>query len=1020
MSGGLPAGWRSTRPLSTRIDRLSEGRFAVIATAPGLLLVALLVIPPLLAAIGLSLFRIDLLKDTASPFIALRNYMTRMPADGAFLASLPVTIAFAAAVTVVAVPLAFGSALMINGLGRLRGPLTVLLLLPWAIAPVADAALWALLAAGTSAPISGVLKAIGLPGIVVSQAPGALVVMLLAAVWRAVPLLAVLFLGALRQVPGEIDRAARMDGASRWQAFRFVTLPALRPIVIAACLIQLILALQTFDIQYSLFRGRPPAGTELSVPLIQKAVNGNFVLGYGAAMTVVLGGVIALTLVGFYALFGRSRESRRPRPVPTVAPVATASDVDWAGRRRTRPRIDAAAAVARRGLRMLAIGLLALWLVGPIVWIVGASVLPDRNSFGAAFGGPALQLRGFQAVLGDAGWRDALLVSVTVASIGALLAFVVAAFAAYPLARYRLPGTRLVLGLLLGTQLIPPIALAIPMLFLFIRLDLRNSVAGLILVNAAFWAPVLVWLVRGAILSVPPSLEAAARIDGLSRIGAIFRITLRTAGQPIAAALALIFVGIWNDFVFANVLGGRDTFTVARFLAEKGTGSTNVLGAMIVLTAGPCVLLIALLRPWFVGFAGSGGAVALDRRTERRRLPSLRPRVSPSRAVAVAGAVALAVVVIAVGLRAPAPNAAVGGATEPNRPRPPAPTPVPTPYLERGARLEAVLARHGIKATSPGCGVAISDAGRVVYERGFGLADVEAGIPMMPTTVVDVASVSKQFTAAALLLLVGEGRVALDDDIHRYLPELPDYGKPVRLSDLLYHISGLVDLLDAVHRAGFDDADRVTTADVLAAIAAVDTLSGPPGVRFVYNSTNYTLLRLVVERVARRPFAEFVEQRIFRPLGMRGTSWDSDTSTPVPGRAVPYRAELLKSGAHYVPYDFKWDVVGTGGLQTNALDLLRWAANFQTNAVGGPGLLKRQLLIGGYDGVRAYAGGLRVWSHKGQRFYLHGGGWSQSGFRAALLMDLDRRVAVALTCNLAHLDPYALGFDVYDAWLGGP
>ena len=191
-----------------------------------------------------------------------------------------------------------------------------------------------------------------------------------------------------------------------------------------------------------------------------------------------------------------------------------------------------------------------------------------------------------------------------VISVGATaLALIVALLAAYPLARFRLRGSRVILLALAGTQLIPPVALAIPLMWVIIRADLRNTVPGLVLVNAAFWAPILVWLVRGAFLAVPTNLEAAARIDGSSRLGALFRITLPTAAPAIAAAAAIAFVGIWNDFVFVALIGGRDTSTLPRYLGQSSAPPVHVLAAAIVMTVAPCIAVVVLIRRRILGSA---------------------------------------------------------------------------------------------------------------------------------------------------------------------------------------------------------------------------------------------------------------------------------------------------------------------------------------------------------------------------------------------------------------------------------
>jgi ABC-type glycerol-3-phosphate transport system permease component len=236
------------------------------------------------------------------------------------------------------------------------------------------------------------------------------------------------------------------------------------------------------------------------------------------------------------------------------------------------------------------------FLVGPILWAAVASTQPTT----ALVPMPPrltseLDLSGY-ASLFDPAWQGAAGVTITVAVASTLLGLAVALLVAYPIARFRWRGGTAVLFLMLGTMLVPPIALAIPILFLFIDLGLRNTVLGLTLVNAAYWTPVLIWLVRGALAGVPVELERAARIDGSSRIGAIFRTTLPAAAPVIGAAAAIVFIGIWNDFTFVAVIGGTETQTLPRYLGEGRTPPLNELAARIVLTIAPCLALVAVLR----------------------------------------------------------------------------------------------------------------------------------------------------------------------------------------------------------------------------------------------------------------------------------------------------------------------------------------------------------------------------------------------------------------------------------------
>lgn len=607
------------------LDRLPDGRFALVVAAPGLLLIGAFVLPPILIAIAMSFFRIELLRDDFTPFVAFRNYATRLPADVEFLGTLPLTLGFAAITSAIAVPLALATALLIHSRVRFAGVLAVVLLLPWAIAPIADGILWRLMFEPRTGIVTFLMTQLGLPPIVIREAPGAVVAMIVAVTWRSIPLLAILFLGALRLVRPEVRQAARLDGASGPQVFRYVTLPAIAPVVIAGGLLQVILALQVFEVQYALSAGAPPKGSMLAGLAIFNTVIGEISLGYGSAMTMVVGLFIALCLAGLYLVIVRPRRrviANARDAGPDVSPIRTDPRA-WARLRRDpmpgrearsaagtdpgrsgRPGADSAWTAAHRLRRssgaVLTAGaalVLVVALAGPLVWIAVASTQPP-----AAVGQMPphltanLDLSAFRRLITDPAWQRAAGVSIAISISATLIALGVSLLAGYPLARFRIRGTTALLVFLLATMLIPPIALAIPILYLVIDLGIRDTILGLVLINAAFWSPILIWLVRSAFRGVPVELERAARMDGCSRLGAILRVSLPAAAPVIAAATAIVFIGIWNDYVFVAVIGGRETHTLPRFLGESVSPLFNVLAARIVLTVAPCIVLVALLR----------------------------------------------------------------------------------------------------------------------------------------------------------------------------------------------------------------------------------------------------------------------------------------------------------------------------------------------------------------------------------------------------------------------------------------
>src|SRR5690606_24661933 len=187
------------------------------------------------------------------------------------------------------------------------------------------------------------------------------------------------------------------------------------------------------------------------------------------------------------------------------------------------------------------------------------------------------------------------------------------------------------------------------------------------------------------------------------------------------------------------------------------------------------------------------------------------------------------------------------------------------------ARTDSIFARMD-SPTTPGCAVSVMQQGAIVFERGYGMANLEYGIPITPQSVFHVASVSKHFTAFAIELLVNEGRVSWDDDIRKYVPEVPDFGQPITLRHLVHHVSGIRDQWNLLSMAGWRwEADVVTQKDVLDIVSRQKALNFAPGERYLYSNTGYTLLAVVVERVTGQTLREFAQERMFEPLGMTQT-----------------------------------------------------------------------------------------------------------------------------------------------------
>jgi CubicO group peptidase (beta-lactamase class C family) len=315
----------------------------------------------------------------------------------------------------------------------------------------------------------------------------------------------------------------------------------------------------------------------------------------------------------------------------------------------------------------------------------------------------------------------------------------------------------------------------------------------------------------------------------------------------------------------------------------------------------------------------------------------------------------------------------------------------------------------------PGCALGVSRGGKVVYERGYGMANLETGTPISPSSIFHVASVSKQFTAMSIMLLARDGKLSVDDNIRKYLPEIPDYGTPITIRHLLTHTSGLRDQwsLIALARGRFDE-DRITEADVMDIVPRQKALNFTPGAEYLYSNTGFTLLAVIVKRVSGESLRAFADEKIFKPLGMTSTHFHDDYTMLVPGRTSAYvrRAD----GWHVSIPNF--DVYGATSLFTTVGDLLKWEANFDNTVVGDRAILgqmqTRTRLTNGDTSNYGFA--LVMSRYRGVREVSHNG--SDAGYRSYVGRFPDQGLAIAIECNAATANTTVLAHGVADAYLG--
>jgi CubicO group peptidase (beta-lactamase class C family) len=297
---------------------------------------------------------------------------------------------------------------------------------------------------------------------------------------------------------------------------------------------------------------------------------------------------------------------------------------------------------------------------------------------------------------------------------------------------------------------------------------------------------------------------------------------------------------------------------------------------------------------------------------------------------------------------------------------------------------------------APGCAAAVSLNGDVVFEKAFGLADLEHNVPNTTQTIFESGSVAKQFTAASLVLLQQDGKLNLDDPVRKYIPELPDYGAPLTIRHLLNHTSGLRDWGSVMGLTGAGRGDRVITMDLaLDVITHQRALDFKPGAEYSYSNSGYNLAAIIVERVSQQKFPAFVEERLFKPLGMKNSSWRADYQRIVPGRAQAYSRERTGPWRLNMPF---MNVYGNGGMLTTVGDWMKWNAMLDSQSLGAPlvtALETRGVLN---DGRKiAYALGLVVDKYNGLKDVSHGG--ATAGYQTFLARYPDNKVSVGVMCN---------------------
>jgi CubicO group peptidase (beta-lactamase class C family) len=310
----------------------------------------------------------------------------------------------------------------------------------------------------------------------------------------------------------------------------------------------------------------------------------------------------------------------------------------------------------------------------------------------------------------------------------------------------------------------------------------------------------------------------------------------------------------------------------------------------------------------------------------------------------------------------------------------------------------------------PGAAVAVIKDNRVIFKKGYGMANLEYDVPITPSTVFQVASISKQFTAFSILLLADAGELSLDDDIREYVHEVPGFSEVITLRHLLYHTSGLRDQWGLLTLGGWRQDDVVTREQVLTLLSWQKELNFKPGTEFLYCNTGYTLLAEVVSRVSGLPFPEFTRHQIFEPLGMTRTFFSEDHEELIPGRSYSYH----KQNGNYRKSVQNYCYSGATNLYTTLEDMTRWVMNFQYPRVGHAGIfreLNQPGTLANGDTLR-YGMGQFINRYRSRRLISHGG--SDAGYRAFLGRFPGQALSIIVLSNDGSMSAGMMGLRLAD------
>lgn len=333
----------------------------------------------------------------------------------------------------------------------------------------------------------------------------------------------------------------------------------------------------------------------------------------------------------------------------------------------------------------------------------------------------------------------------------------------------------------------------------------------------------------------------------------------------------------------------------------------------------------------------------------------------------------------------------------------------------RPARVDSIMSSF-VSETGPGAAIAVIQNGNVVYQRGYGLANIDAKLPISTTTTFDLASVSKQFTAMAIMMLAERGAIGYDDPLTKFFPAFPPYASKITVRHLLNHTSGLPDYMSVFRQRPAGISPEPTGREAITMLSQIAEPRFTPGDKWEYSNSGYVVLAQIVEKAAGMSFPEFMKRNVFGPLDMRATLVSDQIKAPAVNRAISY----AQSGNGYTNADYSPlnRIYGDGNVNTSVEDMFKWDQALYTDR-----LVKQRTLEDAFtpaklnDGSATdYGFGWTIANTNGLRVVSHGGAWV--GFRTNIMRIPSERFSVVVLSNAADFNPGGAAKRIANVYLG--